>query len=243
MKKLIRFVLLGMTFFLAKGVAAQSEAKLKISHLTGDLYVYTTYKMYQSQLFPSNSVYYVTDAGVVLIDTPWDSTQFQPLLDSILMRHRKKVVMCIATHYHADRTAGLEYYAQKGIKTYSSWNTWQLCRRHNEKQPQNYFANGDSLFKVGNKFFTAMYFGEGHTEDNIVVWFPDEKTLYGGCLIKSTEAKDLGNTADANLREWPKTIKGLIKAFQEKAKYIIPGHFGWSEIGSLQHTLRLLDKR
>lgn len=227
---------------LVKDAGAQGE-KLKISQLTGRLYVYTTYKMVNSTPFPSNSMYYVTDAGVVLFDTPWDSTQFQPLLDSIQKRHNKKVVMCIATHYHDDRTAGLEYYKNKGIKTYSSWNTWRLCKRNNEKQSQYYFSSEDSLFKVGNQFFTAMYLGEGHTEDNIVIWFPDEKTLYGGCLVKSTEATDLGNTADANLKEWPKTIKGLIKVFQEKAKYIIPGHMGWSNIGSLQHTLRLLNKR
>lgn len=243
MKKRIRFVCVGITFMIIQNVVAQSGDKLTVSHLTGGLYVYTTYNEYQSKPVPSNSMYYVTDAGVVLFDTPWDSTQFQPLLDTIQKRHNKKVVMCLATHYHADRTAGLDYYAKKGIKTYSSWNTWRLCKRNNEPQAQYIFGSGDSLFKSGKSFFTVMYFGEGHTEDNIVIWFPDEKVLYGGCLIKSTEATDLGNTADANMKEWPKTIKGLIKVFQEKAKYIIPGHLGWSNIGSLQHTLRLLDKR
>jgi glyoxylase-like metal-dependent hydrolase (beta-lactamase superfamily II) len=240
---MIRFLIAGIALFAMHDAAAQSEEKLKISKLTDRLYVYTTYNDYKGTPFPSNSMYYVTDGGVVLFDTPWDSTQFQPLLDTIQKRHKKKVVMCIATHYHSDRTAGLEYYKSKGIKTYSSWNTWRLSKRNNEKQSQYYFSNEDSLFKVGNQFFTAMYLGEGHTEDNIVIWFPDEKTLYGGCLIKSTEATDLGNTEDANLKEWSKTIKALIKIFQEKAKYIIPGHMGWSNIGSLQHTLRLLDKR
>ncbi|HWY98299.1 MAG TPA: subclass B1 metallo-beta-lactamase, partial [Bacteroidia bacterium] len=57
-----------------------SAVSLKISHLTGDFYVYTTYKTLNGSPFPSNSMYLVTDSGVVMIDTPWDTTQFQPLM-------------------------------------------------------------------------------------------------------------------------------------------------------------------
>jgi hypothetical protein len=38
-------------------------------------------------------MYLVTNQGVVLFDTPWDSTQFQQLLDSIKIKHGKDVVM------------------------------------------------------------------------------------------------------------------------------------------------------
>lgn len=55
-------------------------------------------------------MYLVAKDGVVLFDTPWDTTQFQPLLDSIKLKHDKNVIICIATHAHEDRTGGLEYY-------------------------------------------------------------------------------------------------------------------------------------
>src|SRR4051812_7924454 len=96
---------------------------LVISHLTGDFYVYTTYGLFKGSPVPSNSMYLVTAKGVVLFDTPWDSTQFEPLLDSIKIRHGKEVVMCISTHFHEDRTAGLEFYRKKGIRTYTSKQT------------------------------------------------------------------------------------------------------------------------
>jgi metallo-beta-lactamase class B len=57
--------------------------KLQISHLTGSFYIYTTYNYYKGNLFPANGMYLVTENGVVMFDTPWDSTQFQPLIDSI----------------------------------------------------------------------------------------------------------------------------------------------------------------
>jgi len=73
----------------------------------------TTYSVSGTVSTPSNSMYLVTNGHVVLFDTPWDEAQFQPLLDSIETKHHLPVILCIVTHYHADRTAGLEYYRQK----------------------------------------------------------------------------------------------------------------------------------
>lgn len=217
----------------------QDNKKLCIQHLTDNFYVYTTYKDFNGTMFPSNSMYLVTDAGVVLFDTPWDTTQFQPLIDSISRRHHAKVVMAVATHYHYDRTAGLEFLKQKGVKTYSSKLAYALCSEFNEKQAAYYFEN-DTVFEVGNYKFETYYAGEGHTKDNIVIWFGRHKILYGGCLIKSTESKDLGNVADANPQEWKPTIKKVLRKYP-RPKYVIPGHYGWSSNKGLQHTLKLLE--
>ncbi|MDD8018051.1 MAG: BlaB/IND/MUS family subclass B1 metallo-beta-lactamase, partial [Bacteroidota bacterium] len=185
---------------------------LEISHLTGNFYVYTTYKEYEGALIPSNSMYVVTDKGVVLFDTPWDSTQFQPLLDSIQQRYNKKVVLLIATHFHDDRTAGLNFFNQKGIATYTSKQTFDLCKMHNKNHSKYYFTK-DTTFIIGNHTFQTYYPGEGHTADNIVIWCDAEKILYGGCLVKSTENFSLGNIEDANLSRWPASIKNIMTRF------------------------------
>jgi metallo-beta-lactamase class B len=217
------------------------NASLKISHLTGDYYIYTTFKPINEKPFPSNGMYCITDNGAVMIDTPWDTTQFQLLLDSIAKRHNIKVVMCITTHFHNDRTAGLDFLKSKGIKTYSSKQTLDLCKEQNEKQAEFYF-NKDTTFTIGNHTFQTYYAGEGHTRDNIVIWCNDKKILYGGCLVKSTENNDLGNIADANLNEWSATIKNVMKKYP-KPEYVIPGHFGWTSNKGLQHTLKLLKNK
>jgi metallo-beta-lactamase class B len=219
----------------------ENMPRLTISRLTGDFYVYTTYKLLDGKPFPPNSAYVLTNKGAVMFDTPWDTTQFQPLLDSIQHRHNKNVVLCIVTHYHNDRTAGLDFLKQKGIKTFSSKLTLDLCKEHNENQAEYYFTH-DTTFIIANHTFQTYYPGEGHTKDNIVLWFGDENILYGGCLIKSTENNDLGNVADANLAEWPATIQNVIRRFA-KPKYVIPGHFGWADNNGLEHTLQLLQKK
>lgn len=230
-------------FFIAHlfspALSAQSDPpKLTITHLTGDFYVYTTYGLSGGTLFPSNSMYVVTTEGIVMCDTPWDSTQFQPFLDSIEKKHHQKVVLSISTHFHADRTGAVDFLKQKGIKTFSSKKTYDLCKERNERQPQFYFTH-DTIFTVGNHQFLAYHPGEGHSKDNIVILFNDEKVLYGGCFIKSTESPTLGNVADANISAWPVSVKKLLKKFPGP-KYVIPGHFGWTDGKGLEHTLRLL---
>ena len=214
---------------------------LKIVHLTGEFYVYTTYKVMDGSPFPSNSMYLVTPKGVVLFDTPWDTAQFQPLLDSIQLRHHQKVVMCIATHFHDDRTIGLTFLRQHGVKTYTSLQTDLLCQQNSNSRAQYVFTN-DTIFNVGGYSFLAYWPGKGHTADNIVIWFGKQKILYGGCLIKSTSNVNIGNIADADVTAWPQTITNLIAKFPD-AQYVIPGHFGWSGMDALRHTLDLLRKK
>ncbi len=212
--------------------------RLEISHLTGDFYVFTTYGTYRGQPVPANGLYLVTPAGAVMIDSPWDTTQFAPLLDSIRVRHGKEVVLCLATHSHADRTAGFDFLRARGVKTFTSEQTYQLSRAGGYKLAEFRFQK-DTTFAVGGRSFTAFYPGEGHTRDNIVVWFPEARVLYGGCLVKSTEATDLGNVAEANVAAWPATMRNLSRKFP-RPRYVIPGHQSWASTGSLQHTVELL---
>ena len=231
---LISFFLLGTSF------AQQADSPLKIAHLTGDFYVFTTYNYYKGDRIPANGMYLLTNEGAVMIDSPWDTTQFQPLLDSIRIRHNKTVVMCIATHFHEDRTGGLEYYRQRGIRTYTTKQTDELSKKRGMKRAE-FLMDADTVFTVGQYTFRAFFPGQGHAPDNIVIWFEKEKILYGGCLIKSVEDNTLGNLSDANITDYAATIKNV----QQKCKnpkYIIPGHNDWTNTKSLRHTLKMAQK-
>jgi metallo-beta-lactamase class B len=222
-------------------VLAQSKQthSLTISKLTGDYYVYTTYgTLDDGSRYPSNSLYVVTQKGVVMVDVPWDTTQTIPLLDSIERRHHKKVIACISTHFHADRTAGLDILKRRGVKTYATVQTLQFCKERNE-QLAEYSIIADTTFYLGDHILQTYYPGKGHTSDNIVVWLPKAKVLYGGCFVKSMESKDLGNLADANTKEWAGSITN-VKAKFKNITYIIPGHGSWKSKQSLDHTLSLV---
>lgn len=230
-------LIIGLIFSTA--LSGQTEiSNLKITHLSGDFYVFTTYRTFKGKPMSSNGMYLVTEKGVVMVDTPWDTTQFQPLLDSIKIKHNKNVVLCIATHSHEDRTGGLEYYKQKGIQTFATKQTDLICKERNEKRAE-FLILKDTVFTVGQYSFQTYYGGAGHTSDNIVLWFEKNKILYGGCLVKSIEASDLGYLGDADTKQWTTTIKNIKKKFG-KPTYVITGHQDWSDKKSLEHTLTLL---
>ena len=215
----------------------QQHAPLTIAPLTGNFYVYTTWGQAGGEPYPANGLYLLTPEGVVLIDTPWDTTQFQPLLDTIWQRHHQHVVLCIATHWHSDKTAGLAYYRSKGIKTYTTRLTDSLSLVNGKPRAEFLFAN-DTTFTVGGYAVQTFFPGEGHTKDNIVVWFGKDRVLYGGCLIKGVEAPDLGYTADGNPAAYAATIRRLQAKFPNPA-YVIPTHQGWESTQSVQHTLEM----
>jgi metallo-beta-lactamase class B len=226
-----------LLFFLNNIFGQKEDRHLKISRLTGGFYVFTTFNSYKGNLIPANGMYLVTNEGVVMFDTPWDTTQFQPLLDSIKTRHHKNVVLCIATHFHEDRTGGLQYYSQQGIKTYTTRRTDELSKKRGMKRAE-FLMDKDTVFTVGQYSFQTYFPGAAHAPDNIIIWFEREKILYGGCLIKSVEAHDLGNLSDANVKQYAATIRN-VQAKCKHPHYIITGHDNWMDTNSLNHTLQM----
>ena len=237
----MRLILTAIILFFAGNACAQrAGSHLEIYHLSGDFYVYVTYNYYKGDRIPANGMYLVTNNGVVLFDSPWDTTQFQPLLDSVWARHHQKAVVCIATHFHEDRTGGLEYYTQQGIKTYTTRQTDSLSKQKGMKRAA-FLMEKDTVFNIGQYSFQTYYPGHGHAPDNIVIWFAKEKVLYGGCLIKSVEDESLGNLSDASISGYAGTIKNVLQKCSQP-KYIITGHNNWANTGSLKHTLKMASK-
>lgn len=235
MKKLVILALLGI---LSLTISAQNKYNLKITHLTDNLYLYVSYGKYMNTYYPANAMYMVTNKGIVLFDTPWAKRYYQPLLDSLWARHHQKVILCISTHFHDDRTGGLKYYNAKGIKTYTTATTDSLSTLHHNNRAR-FLLYQDSTFKVGQSSFSTYYPGPGHTLDNIVIWFPKQKVLYGGCLIKSVSDTSLGNLEDADVPQWANSLRRLQKKFPNP-HFVIVGHNDWRDPNSIQHTLKLI---
>lgn len=233
---MILYFLLCAGFAFAQG----ADSDLKITRLTGDFYVYTTYNVYKGQRISANGMYLLTNAGAVVFDTPWDTTQFQPLLDSIQARHGQRVLLSISTHFHEDRTGGLAHFRWQGIRTYTTRLTDSFSQLRGMPRAE-FLMVRDTVFTVGQYSFRTIYPGPGHAPDNIVIWFGRERILYGGCLVKSVQDNSLGNLADASVREYAETIKRVQKACPAPA-YVITGHNDWTDVRSLKHTLKMARK-
>jgi len=214
------------------------SAQLEIQKIADSTYLFTTYRMLDKDLFPANGMIIQTSDGLVMIDTPWDTTQFQPLLDSLQLRLHQSVKLIIATHSHSDRTAGLTYYNSLGIATYTSLGTYIISMDRGVPLAQHYFIK-DTCFTLGATKIETYYPGAGHTPDNQLIYLPQRSVLYGGCFIKSQEATNIGNKEDANLGMWPIALRNTKKKFRH-AQIVVPGHQKIGNKKAIKHTLKLL---
>ena len=250
LKKPFRIVYTSILFFsilLTGLVQAQpsSKPKLIVTPLNDRVYVHTSYGIYQKTAFPSNGLILKTNDGIVLVDTGWDTKDntdnTRQLLRWIADSLHQSVRFCIVTHAHEDRMGGIGELRKAGIRVISTPLTAQKSVKLGYEAPEG-ILSADTTFTVGQVPIRCYFPGEGHTNDNIVVWLPDQQILHGGCFVKSVAAFGMGNIADANLDEWANSVRKVIDQFG-MAKIVVPGHEEWSNAKALEHTLRLLAKQ
>jgi len=236
-------LLLGLLFSLMAPVTqAQLTTKgpFEITPLTDSVYLFTSYGEFDGKFYPANGLFALTSRGAVIIDGPWDPKDRLPLLDSIRTRYHQKVVLCLATHFHEDRSGALKEYGALGIPTYSTKMTDSLSKLHDEPRA-SHLMTPDTTFHLGELTFETYYPGPGHAPDNIVVWLPRQRILYGGCFLKSVQDNNLGNLSDASVSIWDQNARKLKSRFTNP-RFIIVGHGDWHSLKAIDHTIDLVQE-
>ena len=185
---------------------------------------------------PCNGMVVRNSNEVVVFDTPTNNKSADELIKFIKQKLHSKINAVIPTHFHDDCLGGLESFHQSKIPSFGNFSTIEFAKASNAVTPQNSF--NDSLrLNIGNTYAIVKYFGQGHTKDNVVGYFPNDNILFGGCLIKELDATK-GYLGDANVEEWSNTVE-KIKQQYPHVKMVIPGH---GEIGGkdlLDYTIKL----
>ncbi len=173
---------------------------------------------------------------VVVFDTPADSSSSDELIKWVKNGLKSRIIALIPTHFHFDCVGGLKEFDRINIPSYANLKTIEFTKAKGFNVPTNGFK--DSLIlEVGNKKVIAKFFGEGHTRDNVIGYFPTENVMFGGCLIKEPGAGK-GNLEDANVSEWSKTVR-KIKNEYPNVSLIIPGHGKYGDKELLNYTINL----
>jgi metallo-beta-lactamase class B len=218
------------------------DKDLRIEPLTSNTWRCISYKeLPQYGRVPANGLIVVVGDEVLLVDTPWTNEQTAQLCDWISQALHARVTAVIVTHAHDDRMGGLAEAHRRGAKSYALDKTAELARARGYEVPQNTFTDSREL-KIGPHVIEMRFLGAGHTADNIVVWLPGEKILFGGCLFKSSQADSLGNIEEADLAAWPETVASA-QALYADAHVIVPGHGNPGGADVPTHTLQLLQAR
>lgn len=185
---------------------------------------------------PCNGMIVRNSNEAIVFDTPTNDTSANELIKFIKEKLHCKVNAIVPTHFHSDCLGGLAVFHKQNIPSFANFSTIELTKANNVVHPQNGFKD-DLKLRLGKTFAMVKYFGQGHTKDNVVGYFPNENILFGGCLIKELEATK-GYLGDANVGAWSNTVEQIKKQYPN-LKIVIPGHgaIGGSEL--LDYTIGL----
>ncbi|WP_343625735.1 CHM family subclass B1 metallo-beta-lactamase [Flavobacterium lindanitolerans] len=210
---------------------------LTITQISENSFIHTSFK--QTNDFgnvPCNGLIVRDNNETIVFDTPVNNTISEELIKWINETLHSKINAIIPTHFHDDCLGGLEAFHNHNIPSYAYIKTVELAKENNFTIPKNSF-NDSVILKVGDKETITKFFGEGHTKDNVVGYFPSENILFGGCLLKELGARE-GYLGDANISAWSNTVEKVKREYPD-VKIIVPGHGKYGNHELLDYTIKL----
>lgn len=211
----------------------------------------------------------ITSLDFILVDTPWENSGTRALTEWLRDKYGNINLSVINTHFHRDNLGGNEYLLNQNIPIYGSDLTVTLLnkrrteliertlnnlkrseyRRYHDAYKKARLKSPDNIFKIeeglvlniNDEQVELFYPGPGHTQDNIVVYFPSRKLLFGGCMVKSLES-NLGRNSDAIFDSWSNSLNELLKKYPE-SRLVVPGHGKPGNMELISHTIELLKRQ
>nr|AIA11412.1 SPM_beta_lactamase [uncultured bacterium] len=203
------------------------------------------------------------DQTVLIASSPFETEGAEQLVQWIHSQWNPKKIVAINTHFHADGTGGNEAYQKNGVEIWASDLTRKLQSEFGEAKKKGEAADfaskpelqarilkrkivlADHTFKLqdgktfefAGKKVEVIYPGPAHSQDNVVVYLPERKVLFGGCMIRPTDT--LGYTGDASIKTWAASATRLKPL---APKVVIAGHevIGGPEL--IENTARTASK-
>ena len=234
MKKFVLVLLLGYMPF----IQAQ---QITLKQLSNNTFIHTSYL--QTDDFghvPCNGLVIRGGKQAIVFDTPTDDKGANELIRLVQDSLHCQIIAVVPTHFHNDCLGGLKAFHDAGIRSYANNLTVELAKNSGAEVPKKGFQDSLKL-EMGREKVLIKFLGQGHTRDNVVGYFPSEKVLFGGCLIKELGASK-GFLGDANINEWSSTVAKVKKAFPH-VRLVVPGHGEAGDSSLLDYTYKLFTKQ
>ena len=226
--------LVGLVAVAAAAVAAQQQLSpaaldaTRIQQVKANLYVITGSDPTDRAAFSGgNTGVFVTDAGVVVVDTKlagWG----QVILDRIRSVTDKPVIRIINTHTHGDHTGSNSFFAPTvdivaQANTKANMEKMDAFKGENAKfLPKETFTDSLTLGSGADRM-ELFYFGRGHTSGDAMIYYPSLRVLQTGDLFAWKDAPLYDRANGGSGVDEPQT---LAKALARVTDFdvVIPGH-------------------
>jgi len=220
-------------FAFCRPVYAEIPSNAKLKPLAGQVYVYES-----SDYVATNYVVYVGLRSVTVAGATWTPSTAQKLHEAIKAVTQLPISEVLDTSPDPEWSGGNSYWEGIGAKVIAVSETTSLLKSE-WKPTADFVAQHSSEFgirgvmlpnetigddtQIQNGAVRILYLGASHTPGDVFVYFPNEKVLDAGSIIK----EQVGNLASADLVEYPKTLEKL-KAAKLDIRTVVSGH--WSAI-------------
>jgi glyoxylase-like metal-dependent hydrolase (beta-lactamase superfamily II) len=205
---------LGVAYLYAQ--FGQTPAKLNTVKITNDLYVI------HNDFVPGNTTALITSEGVLLVDDKFE-IDFPNVVAEVKKLTSQPIKYVVNTHHHADHSGSNAKMQAISVQVVASEQA--RANMVDGKQPglPTMVFDRHAHIYLGGKNVELYHFGRAHTDGDVVVLFPAERTLAAGDMFTFGDATPelIDYSGGGSAKEWTSTLDS---ALQLDFDNVVPGH-------------------
>jgi glyoxylase-like metal-dependent hydrolase (beta-lactamase superfamily II) len=182
----------------------------KLNKITDDLY--------EIEGDGGNVAFYITNEGVILVDDKFEY-DYNDIVDKVKSVTNQPIKYVLNTHHHGDHTGSnakfppsTEFIAHVNARK-------NMIDGKMPGPPRVVFTKEEDVF-LGGKEVRAIYFGRGHTNGDVMIYFPALRLIHTGDLMAG-KSPLIDYSGGGSLLDWTGTLDEALKLDFDT---VIPGH-------------------
>jgi cyclase len=191
-----------------------------------------------------NTAVFITDLGVVIVDTKlagWG----QPLLDKIKTITSRPIATIINTHAHGDHTGSNEFFGT-AVEIIAQENTRANMDKMDAFKDEKVNYLPKLMFKdkmsigAGKDKIDLYYFGAGHTNGDAWVVFPSARVVHAGDMFASKQPPIIDISNGGSGLRYPDSLAKAAAGIRN-VDTIITGHstlMPWADLGTYAEFIK-----
>src|SRR5438270_2372807 len=193
-----------------------APSKLNTVKIADDLFVI------HNDFVPGNTTALITNEGVILVDDKFE-IDFANIVAEVKKLTNQPIKYVINTHHHADHSGSNAKMQAMNVQIVASEQAREnMVDGKQPGLPSMVFEHHAHIY-LGGKNVELYHFGRAHTNGDVVVLFPAQRTLAAGDMF--TYGDDVPQLIDysggGSAKEWTSTLDS---ALQLDFNNVVPGH-------------------
>jgi len=189
----------------------------RVQEIAPGVYTYEALRTFGDDVVATNSMFVVTDAGVLVADGQGSAEETQALIDAIRGVTEQPITTVVVGSHHPDHSGGNSAFPASA--TFLAHPTSAAVLRERGGTPGTIeTVESERSLTMGGKTIRVLHLGRAHTGGDLIVYLPQENVVFMGEVFMNHSFPSMASSFP---REWVETIQA---AEALNADVYIPGH-------------------